>query len=94
VITSADYGISARTISSGQVHRAIPVTGALCTAVGQKLAGNSVAELTPNTGTAIRIGSPSGAFATDADVDDTDKARSASLYRTCRRLMQGSVPHR
>ena len=93
VISAVDYDISVRTISSGQVHRAIPVTGALCTAVARKLSGTLVAGLTTDTGTPLRIGSPSGVFATDADVDDTGHARSASLYRTCRRLMQGSVPH-
>lgn len=92
MIAKSDYDISVRTISSGQVHRAIPVTGALCTAVARKLSGTLVAELAPDTGTALRIGSPSGVFATDADID-AGYARSASLYRTCRRLMQGSVPH-
>jgi len=94
VVDANDFDISVRTISSGQVHRAIPVTAALCTAVAQKLRGTLVADMAAGTGSALRIGSPSGVFAADADVDSSSGgARSASLYRTCRRLMQGSVPH-
>ncbi|WP_019203047.1 2-methylaconitate cis-trans isomerase PrpF family protein [Tsukamurella sp. 1534] len=88
------YDLSVRTISSGQVHRAIPVTTALCAAVADALPGTVVARTARDRDGALRIGSPSGVFATEAEVDDDGRAVRASLYRTCRRLMQGSVPLR
>lgn len=92
LVTATEYDLSVRMISVEQVHRAVTVTGALCTAVAQQLPGTLVSDLAVRTPRSLRIGSPSGVFAVDADVDpDALHARSASLYRTCRRLMQGSV---
>lgn len=80
VVDANDFDISVRTISSGQVHRAIPVTAALCTAVAQKLQGTLVADMAAGTGSALRIGSPSGVFAADADVDSSVVAREVHRF--------------
>ncbi|AHK27553.1 methylitaconate delta2-delta3-isomerase [Rhodococcus opacus PD630] len=91
-VGASSYDIGMRMISVEQVHRAVTVTGALCTAVAQKIPGTLVSRTAaPGTGK-LRVGSPSGVFDVDADVDpDQPHARSASLYRTCRRLMHGAV---
>ena len=89
-VLAADHDLGIRMISVGQVHRAVTVTGALCTAVAQQLPGTLVADIIPGYVEGLRIGSPSGVFTVDADVDGLE-VRSASLFRTCRRLMQGSV---
>lgn len=89
-VSAADYDLGMRMISVEQVHRAVTVTGALCAAVAQKLTGSLVERTAAPTGRQLRIGSPSGVFEVAADVEN-NHPRSASLFRTCRRLMQGSV---
>lgn len=89
-VLATDHDLGMRMISVGQVHRAVTVTGALCTAVAQQVPGTLVADIVPGDVDGLRIGSPSGVFTVDADVDGLE-VRSASLFRTCRRLMQGSV---
>ena len=80
-----------RAVSMGQLHRALPGTAALCCAVACQLPGSLLNELAPNpTSGDIRLGSPSGPVAAAAEVTD-HHARSASLYRTARPLMRGSV---
>ncbi|OZC73992.1 PrpF family protein [Rhodococcus sp. 06-462-5] len=94
-VDSSTYDISIRMISVEQVHRAVTVTGALCTAVAQQIPDTLVARIAEPRREQLRVGSPSGVFdvAADVAVDDGGvlQARSATLYRTCRRLMQGSV---
>ncbi|HKK30560.1 MAG TPA: PrpF domain-containing protein, partial [Alphaproteobacteria bacterium] len=84
----------ARMISVGQPHRAIPLTGALCTAVAAKIEGTLVHEVT-RPGAAVRVGQPSGTTVVDADVrrqgDGSWQADAASVFRTQRRLMGGFV---
>ena len=83
-------------ISVGQPHRAIPVTGALCTAVAGRIEGTLVNQLTNKRSLAqsIRIAHPSGISEVDAMVvqqKDGWHSRSASINRTARRLMDGYV---
>jgi 2-methylaconitate isomerase len=94
---SADaMDITVRVISIGQPHRAVPLTGALCLAVASQIAG-SVANRVARPGSAgapIRIGQPSGVTVVGAEVRrDGDRwvARHATVYRTARRLMEGSI---
>ncbi|OZF01390.1 2-methylaconitate cis-trans isomerase PrpF family protein [Rhodococcoides fascians] len=93
-VAASSYDIAIRMISVEQVHRAITVTGALCTAVAQQIPGTLVAQVAEPRNGQLRVGSPSGVFEVAADVvDDAGelRAQGASLYRTCRRLMQGAV---
>ncbi len=84
----------ARMISVGQPHRAIPLTGALCTACAAKIEGTIVHEVT-RSGEAVRVGQASGTTVVDADVqhrpDGSWHAETASVFRTQRRLMDGFV---
>lgn len=90
--TGADKG---RQRSQGQPHRALPLTGSLCTAVAARIAGTVVAEclgaVAPGP---IRIGMPSGVLTVGADVVQEAGewvARAGSFYRTARRLFDGRV---
>ncbi|HEX6842216.1 MAG TPA: PrpF domain-containing protein [Stellaceae bacterium] len=96
-VAAHDIDFAARFVSNGQPHRALPLTGALCTAVAARIAGTVVAEaLSAGAGEgALRIGMPSGVLTVAADVArDTAGgwvARSGSFYRTARRLFDGRV---
>jgi 2-methylaconitate cis-trans-isomerase PrpF len=93
----ADLGI--RMISMGQPHRAVTATGALCLAVACRIPGSIAAEVSAAADPAkpIRIAHASGIVMSDAEVvaDATKRGglscRHATLYRTARRLFEGSV---
>jgi len=99
-LTPSDVDIVARMISVGQPHRAIPLTGALCLAVACRTPGtlpNRLARASTAGSTEVRIGQPSGRTIVDAHViaDGAAKgghrAEHAAVYRTARRLFEGSV---
>ncbi len=84
-----------RMISNGQPHRALPLTGALCTAVAAGIQGSLVQRLVrPGRHGPLRIAMPSGVLTVDAAVSRRDGAWYAgrgSFYRTTRRLFEGFV---
>ena len=95
-VRAADVDLTARVISNGQPHRALPLTISLCTAVAARIAGTVVAEaLSPTAGAgALRLGMPSGVLTVGAEVAQEDGvwvARAGSFYRTARRLFDGRV---
>lgn len=90
-ITEDASDLLVRVVSMGQLHRALPGTAALCCAVACQLPGSLLNERAPNlTSVHVRLGSPSGPVAAAAEVAE-HHAHSASLYRTARPLMRGSV---
>ena len=94
-ITAAFVDLTARFLSNGQPHRALPLTASLCTAVAARIAGTLVAEaLAAGPGLQLRIGMPSGILTVGADVGQEDGqwvARSGAFYRTARRLFDGRI---
>ncbi len=87
--------LTVRMISSGQPHRALPVTGSLCTAVAAAIEGSLPHRLAQcaQAGT-LRLGMPSGVICVDADVLHRPEgwyAVRGSFYRTTRRLFDGTV---
>lgn len=87
-----DADISVRMLSSGNAHRAIPITSALCVAVACRTAGTLPARLCSATGGPLRIGHASGVTLVEAQPDAVSgEVRHASVYRTSRRLFQGEV---
>jgi 2-methylaconitate cis-trans-isomerase PrpF len=94
-IRAADADLTVRVVSSGQVHRALPVTISLCTAVAARITGTLAAEaLSKTAGETLRLGMPSGVLTVDADVGCEKGvwiARAGSFYRTARRLFDGRV---
>jgi 2-methylaconitate cis-trans-isomerase PrpF len=86
-----DADIQVRMISAGQPHKATPLTGAMCLAVAARLSGSVVADLIGTIGPGtLRIAHASGILPVDAIVED-GSARSVTVFRTARRLMEGSV---
>ena len=100
-LSPADMDIAVRVISSGQPHRATPLTGAMCLAVATRVKGSLAAEmargLAPDA-SQIRIAHPSGLIVVDAKVttraDGAAHAEYAAVYRTARRLLEGRVLYR
>jgi 2-methylaconitate cis-trans-isomerase PrpF len=95
-VRATGIDLTARFISNGQPHRALPVTSALCTAVAARITGTLVAEaLQAAPAGAIRLGMPSGILAVDADVTRDAAgawiAHSGTFYRTARRLFDGRI---
>ena len=87
--------LTARVMSNGQPHRALPLTISLCTAVAARIDGTVVAEMAGPVAGDLRIGMPSGVLTVAADVVREASgewvARSGAFYRTARRLFDGRV---
>jgi 2-methylaconitate cis-trans-isomerase PrpF len=84
--------LSVRMLSSGNAHRAIPITSALCVAVACRIPGTLPSQLCNSSVGPLRIGHPSGVTVVEAQPDPVSgEVRHASVYRTARRLFQGEV---
>jgi 2-methylaconitate cis-trans-isomerase PrpF len=95
-IAADQVDLTARFLSNGQPHRALPLTASLCTGVAARISGSLVHQvLGANAGESVRIGMPSGILTVDAEVSqDRDgiwTAHSGAFYRTARRLFDGRV---
>jgi len=96
-ISAADVDLTARMLSNGQPHRALPLTVSLCTAVAARIEGSVVHAATrpSSDGNApIRIAMPSGILTVAADVRNHYgqwHAEQGAFYRTQRRLFEGYV---
>ncbi|HSD51332.1 MAG TPA: PrpF domain-containing protein, partial [Candidatus Methylomirabilis sp.] len=91
-VTSTD--ICARVMSMGKAHRAFALTAAMCLAVAARIPGTVVQEAVgPAAGdpsSDIRLGHPSGVLPIAASVRG-GHAEKVIVYRTARRLMEGSI---
>src|SRR5262249_1437887 len=95
-IAASQVDLTARFLSNGQPHRALPLTASLCTAGAANSAGTVVAEaLAPGAGAQVRTGMPSGVLTVGAEVGRDDAggwiAHSGAFYRTARRLFDGRI---
>lgn len=96
-IRAADCDVQVRMVSMGQPHLAIPLTGAMCTAIAARIPGTVVHGLARSVpeGQPLRIGTASGVVPAIAEVttdeDGQHHAISASVFRTARTLMEGTV---
>jgi 2-methylaconitate cis-trans-isomerase PrpF len=85
--------ITVRMLSTGQPHRATPLTGAMCLATAMRLPGSipaALARLPENPEADLVIAHPTGRLPVAARVVD-GKVEEAVVYRTARRLMEGAV---
>lgn len=83
-----------RAISVGQPHRAVPITVAMALAVASRLKGSIVKEITNKAsidedGTAI--GHNSGKLLVGASFDSQGAVKSVTVFRTARRIMEGTI---
>lgn len=95
-IAANTIDLTARFISNGQPHRALPLTASLCTAVAARIEGTLPFQALGGVpSSAVRIGMPSGVLTVDADVtrsaDGSWVANSGAFYRTARRLFDGRI---
>jgi hypothetical protein len=92
-----DADLTARMLSNGQPHRALPLTASLCLSVAARIEGTLAHDATRKGGDAqakLRIAMPSGVLVAAADVarvNDAWFARECTLLRTQRRLFDGYV---
>ncbi|MEP1573742.1 2-methylaconitate cis-trans isomerase PrpF family protein [Roseibium album] len=88
------HDLNVRLVSMGNFHRAITLTGGMCTAVASQIQGSLLQETSSAAGPDLRIGTPSGVLTVTADVrtgDQGPEAVTAGTYRTQRRIMEGAV---
>lgn len=97
VVAPSAVDLVARIVSMGKVHRAFALTGAMCLAVATRVEGSlphEAAHALAPTGD-VRVGHPSGVLAVAATVERgagaAPVARTVTVYRTARRLMEGCV---
>jgi hypothetical protein len=89
---AAAVDVVARVMSMGTCHRAFALTAAMCLAVAARIDGTVVQEAAGAPSPAdVRLGHPSGVLPVAADVAPGPVARRVTVYRTARRLMEGSV---
>ena len=96
-IEAEKVDLTARMISNGQPHRALPLTVTLCTAVAARIEGSLVhqaARPASDPDGEIRIAMPSGILTVAANVyrkDGSWYAEQGAFFRTQRRLFEGYV---
>ena len=90
---TATASLEAIAVSMGLVHRAVPLTAALCLAAAARIPGTVVHTNTAPSGSVVRIGHPLGQVEIRSDVDVTATGgavvNSVGVVRTARRLMRG-----
>jgi 2-methylaconitate cis-trans-isomerase PrpF len=96
-IAASGVDLTARMVSNGQPHRALPLTVTLCTAVAARIEGTLVNQLTrrgDDPEAEIRIAMPSGVLTVAATVTRKSgewHAEQGAFYRTQRRMFEGHV---
>ena len=86
--------LSARITSMGQIHRVMPLTGAMCLGVACRIKGSVAYEHVGEASDNLLFANPSGVLPVDADVQLLGAhwvAKSVTVYRTARALMEGFV---
>ncbi|KAJ5493256.1 hypothetical protein N7539_002002 [Penicillium diatomitis] len=87
--------ILARALSVGQPHKAVPITVALALAAAARVPGSVVADIVGDQrrvdDAGLIIGHASGNLLVGANFDEKGCLTSATVFRTARRLFQGTV---
>ena len=86
--------LTARAISMGRPHRALPLTAALAFATAARIPGSLASEAArPADDSPVRLGHPSGIaeVAVDLAAADPPHVSRLTVTRTARRLMEGRV---
>jgi 2-methylaconitate cis-trans-isomerase PrpF len=83
-----------RAISVGQPHRAVPITVAMAIAAAGNIKGSVVNDCLSESrvdSDGITLGHSSGKLMVGAEFDDDGLLLNATVFRTARRLMEGTV---
>lgn len=94
-VLAEDTDICVRQLAMQKPHKALAVTGSVCTAVAAQVPGTTVQLLLrPGVSHSLRLGHPSGVLSVTSDVSVTGqdlKIHRASVERTARLIMAGHV---
>jgi len=94
-IAASDVDICVRQLAMQRPHKALAVTGAVCTAVANAVPGSIVAEVVGKPVADVRLGHPSGvlrvASRTRRDANGGIVIESAEIERTARLIMEGAL---
>jgi hypothetical protein len=94
-VEPADMDLCVRQLAMQRPHKALAVTGAVCTAVAAALPGTVVADCIGTRQAPLRAGHPSGVLNIAARVcteaDGTVRIESAEVERTARLIMTGTL---
>jgi len=93
-VETGDAHIAARITSMGQIHRVLPLTGAMCLAVACRITGSVSQRIAGDVDGELLLANPSGVLPVDAAVTQGNgpwSANTVTVYRTARALMEGSV---
>lgn len=93
-IQQEDCDLLVRAISVGQPHRAVPITVAMALAAASRIDGSVVQEVTSSRrvdADGITIGHNSGKLLVGANFNESGDVTDATVFRTARRLMEGTV---
>ena len=97
VVRKEEIAIVIRAWSMGLPHPAFQMTGAVCLASACSIPGTlpyDIAHSSMGTHSTLKLGHASGTMDVDSELRMTDEGveiASASVYRTARRLMEGTV---
>ncbi len=89
-----DAHVAARFLSMGQVHRVLPLTGAMCLGTACKISGTVAASLCRAADGDLALANPSGVLPVKAEVTDRSGewvVDKVTVYRTARAMMEGAV---
>ena len=97
IVKAEKIDLVARALFMLRVHKAIQVSGSLCTGAAARVPGTIVGDVlreTARTRSTINIGHPSGTFPVEAEAETVDgqvKIKRLRIFRTARRIMEGYV---
>lgn len=94
LLDAANVDVVVRAISTGQPHKALPITSGLCISAAAKLKGSVVHDCLKDGAdkeAELTIGHPSGKLVVGATYNEDGTLEKSTVYRTARRLMEGKV---
>jgi 2-methylaconitate cis-trans-isomerase PrpF len=93
-VSEVDCDVLVRAISVGQPHRAVPITVAMALAAASRLPGSIVNQCTSKKlvdSDGVTIGHNSGKLLVGASFDEDGTVTDATVFRTARRIMEGTI---
>jgi 2-methylaconitate cis-trans-isomerase PrpF len=93
-INASSCDLVIRSLSGRNLHRAVQMTVALATAAAAKIPGSIVEQFVSKSSVdpaGITLGHSSGKSLVTAKFDDKGKVSEATVFRTARRLFEGTL---